>query len=108
MSLIKKLCPEDIEIFLESDSDAYSVDECEETEDEPELRQQQQLPPGSQWQCDLKLDIAALSTSLQEVRDPRCPDFGGTVPILIAVFHVPPGYMMGHTSVPLFETFGLH
>jgi hypothetical protein len=30
------------------------------------------------------------------------------VPILRAVFRVPPGYMAGHTFVPLFETFGLH
>jgi hypothetical protein len=42
------------------------------------------------------------------IRDPRLPDFGRTVPILGAVFRVPPGYMAGHTFVPLFETFGLH
>jgi hypothetical protein len=41
-------------------------------------------------------------------RDPRRLDFGGTVPILRAVFRVPPAYMAGHTFVPLFETFGLH
>jgi hypothetical protein len=41
-------------------------------------------------------------------RDLRRPDFGGTVPILSAVFHVLPGYMAGHTFVLLFETFGLH
>jgi hypothetical protein len=35
--------------------------------------------------------------------DPRRPDFGGTVPILRAVFREPPGYMAGHTFVPLFE-----
>jgi hypothetical protein len=40
-------------------------------------------------------------------RDLRRPDFGGTVPILRAVFRVPPGYMAGHTFVPLFKTFGL-
>jgi hypothetical protein len=42
------------------------------------------------------------------IRDPRRPDFGGTVPILRAVFCVPPGYVAGHAFVPLFETFGLH
>jgi hypothetical protein len=42
------------------------------------------------------------------IRDSRRPDFGGTVPILRAVFRVSPGYMAGHTFVPLFETFGLH
>jgi hypothetical protein len=55
------------------------------------------------------------------VRDAKCPvfsksqnygsqspDFGGTVPILRAVFRVPPGYMAVHTLVPLFETFGFH
>jgi hypothetical protein len=31
-----------------------------------------------------------------QVRDPRRPDFGGTVPILRAVFRVPPGYMAEH------------
>jgi hypothetical protein len=41
-------------------------------------------------------------------RDPRSPDFGGTVPILRAMFRVPPRYMAGHTFVPLFETFGTH
>jgi hypothetical protein len=41
-------------------------------------------------------------------RDPRRPVFGGTVPVLRAVFRVPPGYMAGHTFVPLFETFGIH
>lgn len=40
--------------------------------------------------------------------DPRRPDFGITVPILRAVFRVPPGYIMGHTSVPLLKIFGLH
>jgi hypothetical protein len=30
---------------------------------------------------------------------PRHPDFGRTVPILRAVFHIPPGYMVGHTFV---------
>jgi hypothetical protein len=37
------------------------------------------------------------------VRDPS-----GRVPILRAVFRVLPGYMAGHTFVPLLETFGLH
>jgi hypothetical protein len=43
-----------------------------------------------------------------QIRDPRRPDFGGTVPILRAIFRVPPGCMAVHTFVPLFETFGLH
>jgi hypothetical protein len=44
-----------------------------------------------------------------KIGDPKRPHFGGTVPILRAVFRVPPGHMAAiHTSVPLFESFGLH
>jgi hypothetical protein len=45
-----------------------------------------------------------------KIRDLRRLDYGGTVPILRAVFRVAPGYrpMAVQTFVPLFETFGLH
>jgi hypothetical protein len=52
--------------------------------------------------------LDSVSTESGLFRDPTHPNFGGTVPILRAVFHVPPGYMEGHTFVPLFKTFGLH
>jgi hypothetical protein len=39
---------------------------------------------------------------------PKRPDFDGTVPTLRVVFRVPAGYMVVHTSVPLFKTYGLH
>jgi hypothetical protein len=41
-------------------------------------------------------------------RDPGRPDFGGAVPILRAVFRVPPEYMAGHAFLPLFQPFELH